>query len=98
IDHLLIRKHRCALWTPIHFARLAIGKSLLVELEEEPLIPPVILGKAGRNLARPVVREAEALHLRLHVGDIAKRPLTWWSVGGDAAFSAGKPNESQPMG
>ena len=83
IDHLLIRKHRCALWTPIHFALLAVGESLLVELEEEPLVPLVIFRKAGRDLARPVVGKAKALHLRLHVGDVAQRPLTWRRVRGN---------------
>src|SRR2546421_3554847 len=53
-----------------------------------------IFRKAGRDLARPVVGKAKALHLRLHVGDIAKRPLTWWSVGGDGDRKSTRLNSS----
>src|SRR5579872_5164303 len=75
VDNLLISKNGGALRTPVHLALLAVGQSLFVKLQEEPLIPSVIFGQAGRDFPRPVVAEAEALHLRLHVGDVAKSPL-----------------------
>src|SRR5579872_1066632 len=80
VNHLLVREHGCALRTPVHLALLAVDQSLLVELQKEPLVPAVIIGQTGGDFARPVVGKAEALHLRLHVGDIAERPLAWRSV------------------
>ena len=53
----------------------AISQALLVELEKEPLVPAVVIGQAGGDFAGPVVGEAEAVHLRLHFGDVAERPL-----------------------
>ena len=80
VHDLLVGQHGRALRTPVHLALLAVRQSLLEELEKEPLIPAVVLRKTGRNLARPVVGEAEPLHLRLHVGDVAQRPLARWRV------------------
>ncbi len=53
---------------------LAIDQARLVEIEEQRLLVPVILGIAGRELAAPVEREAEPLELRLHVGDVLVGP------------------------
>ncbi len=80
VDHLLIRQHRRALRTPVDSALLAIRQTLLVELEKEPLVPAVIVRQAGGNLAGPVVAKAEAVHLRLHFGDVAQGPLAWRRV------------------
>src|SRR5205823_9170320 len=75
IDDLLVGKHRRTLRAPVDFALLAIGKPTIKHLEEEPLVPAVIIGKAGGDLGGPVVSEAEALHLALHDGDVVERPL-----------------------
>ncbi len=53
----------------------AIGQAALEHLQKEPLIPAVVFGLAGGDFAIPVDREPQALHLRLHVGDVAERPL-----------------------
>ncbi len=90
VDDLLVGQHRRALRAPVHLALLAIDQSLLVELEEEPLVPAVVIGQAGGDLARPVVGEAEALHLRLHVGDVAERPLARRRVVGDGGILRGQ--------
>ena len=44
-------------------------------LEEEPLVPLVVRGIAGRDFARPVDRPSHRLALLLHVGDVLVRPL-----------------------
>ena len=75
VDDLLIGQHGRALRTPVDLALLAIGQSALVELEEEPLVPAVVLRQTGRDLTRPVVGEPKALHLRLHIVDIVQGPL-----------------------
>src|SRR5439155_9768295 len=97
-NYLLICQYGGALRTPVHLALLTVGKSALVKLQKEPLIPPVVFRQASCNFARPVVGETQALHLRLHFRNVAKGPLAWRVWFEIAAFSAGNPNESQPMG
>ena len=75
VHHLLVGQHGGAFRTPVDPALLAIGQALLEELDEEPLVPFVVFGQTGGDFARPVVGEAQALHLRLHGGDVAQRPL-----------------------
>ena len=48
---------------------------LLQHAQEQPLVPAVVVGLAGRELAAPVDREAERLQLLLHVRDVVVGPL-----------------------
>src|SRR5262249_26411609 len=64
VDHLLVRKHRLVMRTPLDRRRLAVGVAGLEELQEEPLCPAVHLGLVSRDLAIPVDRPAHPLHLR----------------------------------
>ena len=77
VHDLLIGEHGGTVRAPVHLALLSVGQALLKQLEEEPLVPAVILGQAGCDLARPVIAEAEALHLCLHGGNVVERPLAW---------------------
>ncbi len=45
----------------------------LVHEQEHPLRPAVVVGLAARDLARPVVGEADEVHLAVVVGDVARR-------------------------
>ena len=74
VDYLLVSQHRAALVAPIHAALLAVGQALLPHLDEEPLVPAVVLRLARRDLAIPVVAEAEVAQLPLHVLDVGARP------------------------
>ena len=60
VDHLFVRQHRLAFWTPVHQAFLAIGQAALEHPQEKPLVPAVVSRLAGGNFAPPVVAEAEA--------------------------------------
>src|SRR5579859_7945538 len=51
IHHLLVGQHGGTLRTPVDLALFAIDQSFLVELEKEPLVPPVIIGQASGDLA-----------------------------------------------
>ena len=75
VDDLLVREHGLIDGIPIDLAGLAVGNTLLEHAQEQPLVPAVILGTAGRELARPIESEAERLELLLHVGDVAVGPL-----------------------
>src|SRR5207247_1467694 len=89
-NYLLICQYGGALRTPVHFALLTVGKSALVKLQKEPLIPPVVFRQASCNFARPVVGETQALHLRLHVRNVAKCPLAWRSLVRDSGVLRGQ--------
>jgi hypothetical protein len=49
-----------------------VGQAPLVELEEDPLGPLVVVGLAGRELAVPVVGQAQARELVLERRDVAR--------------------------
>src|SRR5262249_57150939 len=78
--HLLVSQHGGTLRAPVHLALLAIGEAALVKLEEKPLVPAIVLGLARGNFRRPVVGEAQAVHLRLHGLDVAQCPFPWWNI------------------
>ena len=75
IDHLLVGKHGSVDGTPIHSRLFSVGEVLLPHLDEEPLIPPVVLRVARRKLPLPCVRKAQPSELGLHVLDIRSSPI-----------------------
>src|SRR6266513_2703677 len=88
--NLLVGKNGCALRAPVHLALLTVSKPFFIQLQEEPLVPPVILREAGGDLARPIVGEAQPLHLGLHVADVLKSPLPRWNIVLDGGVLRGK--------
>src|SRR5205807_9593049 len=74
---LLVRQHRLFLRTPIHCRSTFVSESTLQHLQKEPLVPFVVFRPMRRDLARPVVTNAETLELAFHVRDIFFRPLAW---------------------
>ena len=74
VDHLLVGEHRLVDRVPVDHAGLLVRDALLEHLQEEPLVPAVVRGIAGGELARPVDRPAHRLALLLHVGDVLVRP------------------------
>ena len=75
VDDLFVGEHGLVDRVPVDDLGLAVRDALLEHLQEHPLVPLVIVGRAGGDLARPVEGEAQRLHLRLHVGDVAVGPL-----------------------
>jgi hypothetical protein len=75
VDHLLVREHGLVVRAPVDDRALAVGEARLEELEEEPLRPVVVVGLGGRELAAPVDRPAEALHLLADRGDVPVRDV-----------------------
>jgi len=67
--HLFIGQHVAHFGT-VDQRFLAVGQTALQHLEEEPLVPAVILGLAGGNFAVPVIAEGEAAVSLLHRLDI----------------------------
>ena len=75
VDDLLIGEHGVVDRVPVHLGLLAVDDSGLQKIQEELLLAAVIGGIAGRDLARPVEREAERFELRLHRRDIGVGPF-----------------------
>ena len=69
--HLLVRQDRLVVRAPVHRRGLAIGKARLVQLQEQPLRPAVVLRQVGRELAVPVDRPADPFHEPADVLDVA---------------------------
>ena len=81
-DDLFVGQHSATFRAPVDLALFAISQPALVHLQKKPLVPSVIFRKAGSNFARPVVGEAQPLHLHLHVRDVTKRPFARRNFGG----------------
>ena len=78
--------------------RSALGGPGCVQLQEEPLRPAVVLRLVGGELARPVDRPADRLH-RPRIASMFRSTISrGWPPSWIAAFSAGRPNESNPIG
>ncbi len=75
VDDLLVGQHGLVLRAPVDVTVLAVGQLALVEPQEQPLVPLVVLRIAGRQPARPVEGDrvpAERFRLRL---DVRVRPV-----------------------
>src|SRR6185369_6269668 len=66
---LLVREDDLFFGAPVERAELPVDEPALPHLDEEPLIPAVVFGRTGRDLARPVVADAEPSELTAHVLD-----------------------------
>ena len=84
--HLLVGEHRLAGIAPVDVGLLAEGQPLFVHLQEQPLLPTVVLRPAGGDLPLPVVAEPQALELGAHVGDVGIRPLRRVGLVGDGGI------------
>jgi hypothetical protein len=74
VHHLLVGQDGVTTRAPVDARPLAVGQAPLEHLQEQPLVPLVVVGQAGRDLALPGVADAQALQLPFHVGDVLDRP------------------------
>ena len=75
VDHLFVGENGLIDRVPVDHPGLLVGETLLQHAQEQPLVPAIVLGAAGRKLAAPVDAEAERLQLRLHVSDVVVGPF-----------------------
>ena len=85
VHHLLVGQYRLVHRAPVDRRLPPVGQALLEHPDEEPLVPLVVLGVAGRQLAFPRVADAQPLELALHVGDVGAGGL----LGMDPALDRG---------
>ena len=69
-EHLLVRDHGLVVRTPLDGRALPIREPALVELQELPLLPAVVLDVVGRERAVPVVGPADPPHRARDVLDV----------------------------
>src|ERR1700758_2047607 len=74
VDDLLVGENGAALRTPVHAAFFAVGEAAVEHAEKDPLIPAVVFGFTGRDLAAPIVRKTEAAQSALKFSDIVVGP------------------------
>ncbi len=91
VDHLLVGEHGHVHRVPVHQPGLLVDDALLPQAQEEPLVPAVVGGIAGGELARPVERPAHRLALLAHVVDVLARPLRRRDPGGHGGVLRGQP-------
>ena len=85
VDDLLVGEHGLIDRVPVDQRGLLVDEALPEQLQKKPLLPAVIFRPAGRELAAPVVAEAQALELGAHVLDVGVGPLG----GRDAVLDGG---------
>ena len=59
---------------PVDFRLFAVNEARIKKIKKHPLLVFVIGGVTGRNLARPVQRQAHRLQLSAHGGDVCPGP------------------------
>ena len=74
VDDLLVGEHRLVDRAPVDRGHRAVGKTALVEQQEQPLGPPVVVRRARCDLAVPVVEDAQHLQLARALGDVLPGP------------------------
>ena len=75
-QNLLVRQNGIATWTPVGWRLGAIGQAVLVELQEQPLCPLVIVRQAGDYFTLPVPLSAHHTQLFTHFVDVGQCPGT----------------------
>ncbi len=71
VVHLLVRQHDLVDRAPLDGRALPVREPRAEQLQEEPLVPAVVLGLVGRDQAIPVESPAHPLHRRDDVRDVA---------------------------
>ena len=74
VNHLLVGEHGLVDRVPVDPTLLAVDQTALEHIQEHRLLMAIVGRIAGGDLARPVERTADRLHLVAHLGDIGVGP------------------------
>ena len=80
VDNLFVGQHGLVIRAPVHCGGFFVHQAFFVQLGEELLLPAVVFRGAGRQLAAPVIAEAQHFELVFHVGDVVVGPRRWRGV------------------
>ena len=67
VDNFLVGQHALAAGAPVDVHFLLVSQTMLIQLQEDPLGPLVVLGVGGIDLAVPVKGKAQSLQLTAEV-------------------------------
>ena len=67
VDNFLVGQHALAAGAPVDVHFLLVSQTMLIQLQEDPLGPLVVLGVGGIDLTIPVKGEAQSLQLAAEV-------------------------------
>ena len=87
---IFVRKDDLAVRTVVHERFCAEHETVLEQLQKDPLRPLVVIGQGRGDLARPVERIADALHLILEMLDVCGRDDVRMRVGLDRVVLGGQ--------
>ncbi len=73
-EHLLVGQYRLVVWTPPHRTGYPVCQASLQHLQEDPLVPVVIVRRAGCDFARPVDHRPHQIVLAAHLRDVLEGP------------------------
>src|SRR5215218_2195574 len=93
---LLPRQRRVVPGAPVDGGLHAVGEALLEELEEEPLVPAVVIRVAGDNLGVKVEHRAHLLELPAHPLYVRVGPLAGLDAALDRRVLGRKPEGVEP--
>ena len=91
VDDLLVRQNGLVERAPVDLARLAVSEPALVELQEQPLVPAVVLRVARLQHPVPVEARRVAAHARLLLGDVVVGPPVRVEAALDRGVLGGEP-------
>ena len=92
----LLAGQRPVIRAPVDGRLRAVGQAGLQELQEEPLVPAVVIGVAGDDLGAPVEGRAHLPQLAAHVGDVRHRPVARVDPVPDRRVLGGQPEGIEP--
>ena len=95
-DDLLVGQHGLVLGAPVDGAVLAVGQTTLVELQEQPLRPAVVVLVGGVEGARPVEGRGVSLARLDRLGDVGAGVVVGVRVVADRGVLGRQPEGVEP--
>ena len=96
-EHLLVRDHGLVVRTPLDRRALPVREPALVELQELPLLPAVVLDVVGRERAVPVVGPADPPHRARDVLDVPLGALARMDAVADRSVLGRQPERVESL-
>ncbi len=98
VFHLLLGQDGLTLPAPVDMGLLLVGQALVVHFQKNELLPSIVLGITGGQLAVPIVAEPHAFQLGAHVIDVLVCPSAGMGVVFNGCILSGQPEGVPPHG
>ncbi len=91
VDDLFVGEHRLVVGTPVHRRLRLVGEAPVEQLQEQPLVPAVVVGVMRGQLPPPVVHGTQTLDLLGHLADLGLGVLPGMDAGADGGVLGREP-------